>query len=479
MSDQKNIDRLFQEKFKNFEANPNDAVWDKIHNRLHEDKRKRRVIPIWWKLGGVAAIIALIITISQFMFEDSISNTSVPDVVNTNTSKSPGSENTSGDAVKETQQNSITISDKKVNDSQEVNWNKNSNNNSIVETSSNQSKLNTTKAKTKKQSTVAQSSETVAVNTSSNLPEPNLYSNLQNKQKEETSIDGYENTNTTIAQTDSEITDSEIENQLEEETNAIETAIAEVNDIDEKEKEEEKLSRWNITPNVAPVYFNTLGKGSPIHEQFVDNTKSGEVNMSYGIAGSYAINKKLKVRVGINKVDLGYSTNNIIAYNSIDAQSSARAQIENINFNGNADNTTLLSAENISSLSSPEVLNVKEKGSIDQEFGFIEIPVEVEYALVNKKLGLNVIGGFSTFFVNQNEVYSIQEGNRMLIGEASNINDMSYSANLGLGVNYNVSKKIKVNLEPMFKYQINTFNNSAGDFKPYFIGVYTGLSYKF
>ena len=56
---------------------------------------------------------------------------------------------------------------------------------------------------------------------------------------------------------------------------------------------------------------------------------------------------------------------------------------------------------------------------------------------------------------------------------------MSYSANLGLGLNYNVSKKVKVNLEPMFKYQINTFNNSAGDFKPYFIGVYTGLSYKF
>ena len=25
----------------------------------------------------------------------------------------------------------------------------------------------------------------------------------------------------------------------------------------------------------------------------------------------------------------------------------------------------------------------------------------------------------------------------------------------------------------------NTFNNSSGDFKPYFIGVYTGLSYKF
>ena len=35
--------------------------------------------------------------------------------------------------------------------------------------------------------------------------------------------------------------------------------------------------------------------------------------MSYGIGGSYAINDRLKVRAGINKVDMGYNTNNVIA----------------------------------------------------------------------------------------------------------------------------------------------------------------------
>jgi hypothetical protein len=76
-------------------------------------------------------------------------------------------------------------------------------------------------------------------------------------------------------------------------------------------------------------------------------------------------------------------------------------------------------------------------------------------------------------------VYSTLSGDKSLLGEASNINSTSYSANFGLGLNYNVSEKIKINLEPTFKYQINTFRNTSGDFQPYFIGIYTGLSYKF
>jgi hypothetical protein len=31
----------------------------------------------------------------------------------------------------------------------------------------------------------------------------------------------------------------------------------------------------------------------------------------------------------------------------------------------------------------------------------------------------------------------------------------------------------------MFKYQINTFNQNSGNFKPYFIGLYSGISFSF
>ena len=103
------------------------------------------------------------------------------------------------------------------------------------------------------------------------------------------------------------------QNSIEnEETNAIENAIADAEDT--TDEEEEKLNRWSVSPSVAPVYFSSLGQGSSLGDQFVENSKGSEVNMSYGVNGSYAINKKLKIRAGINRVDLGQTTNDVLIF---------------------------------------------------------------------------------------------------------------------------------------------------------------------
>ena len=57
MKDKKNLERLFQENFKDFEENPPEIVWKNIEEKLNEKEKKRRVIPIWWKLSGVAALL--------------------------------------------------------------------------------------------------------------------------------------------------------------------------------------------------------------------------------------------------------------------------------------------------------------------------------------------------------------------------------------------------------------------------------------
>ena len=58
MNEKKNIDRLFQEKFKDFEVSPPDFVWENIQEALQE-KKKRRVVPLWIRLSGVAAVLAI------------------------------------------------------------------------------------------------------------------------------------------------------------------------------------------------------------------------------------------------------------------------------------------------------------------------------------------------------------------------------------------------------------------------------------
>ena len=202
--------------------------------------------------------------------------------------------------------------------------------------------------------------------------------------------------------------------------------------------------------------------------------------MSYGITGAYAISKKLKLRAGINRVNLSHTTTDVFAFPGEElASRNAQPQMNNINLRGSLTNMSLMSANILHKSTTPELFKTKTPGNLDQQFGFIEVPLELEYRLVDNTFGLNVIGGFSTFFLNQNAVYIDIDGTSTLIGEANNINSTSFSANFGLGLDYSLSKQWNINLEPQFKYQINTFNNTSGNFRPFFIGVYTGLNYKF
>ena len=57
MNDKKNIDRLFQERFKDFEAEPDHQVWINIEAALKEKERK--VIPFWMQFSGIAAAFIL------------------------------------------------------------------------------------------------------------------------------------------------------------------------------------------------------------------------------------------------------------------------------------------------------------------------------------------------------------------------------------------------------------------------------------
>jgi hypothetical protein len=266
----------------------------------------------------------------------------------------------------------------------------------------------------------------------------------------------------------------------EELKTSIEEALAENTQQDEKKKRKKIEDRWKIAPSVAPVYFNTLGSGSSIHEQFNQNSKTGDVNMSYGVRGSYALTEKLSVRAGVNKVTMGYSTNDVFVLNNVTATpTDDRFLLRNVALKEEAQATSFVSMEEFNFAQVPSVISNQIIGSIDQKLGFIEIPMELEYELSSKRLGLRVLGGFSALFLNENEVYSTLDGETTLIGSATNLNKTSFSANLGVGLDFKLSEKFKLNLEPTFKYQLNTFTNTSGVFKPYFIGIYSGFSFKF
>ena len=532
MNSKKNIDRFFQEKFKDFEVAPDDAVWSRISESLPNKKKKRRVIALWWQIGGVAAAIALLLTVGVSVFnDDDNTNQNLPIV---NTDKNDSENKQIEDAI-ETPQNynydklkhkngtkhTFVDSDSKAPSNLKLQkkntLKKSATSNALISPNKVQSSsvANTSNQKeealTSKKfnglnaSTNKNNGGRVAVNSkkSDNRPtqqteDPKLESEvklksviektLKNKKSkivDRSTSNTIEKENFTIKNTEGAGTDKNNTNLLaidDSKKESIQNAIAEQNEtIDETEKEDDQ-NRWSIAPNVAPVYYSSLGQGSSLDQQFNENSKGGDINMSYGIKGAYAVSKKLNIRTGINRVNLNQSTSNVFTFvgpETISRSPQETQPLGNIRFNDKAQNILLMSSDMLGMSSAPEVFNTKTDGNLDQRFGFIEVPLELEYKLVDRKFGINVIGGFSTFFLNENEIYADIEGTSTLIGEATNINSTSFSANFGLGLDYSLSKQWNINLEPQFKYQINTFSNATGDFRPFFIGVYTGLSFSF
>ncbi len=495
----KHIDRVFQEKLKDLEVTPNVTVWNNIATKIEPNVSKRRAIPLWVKLSSIAAGIILLIALKDIVFSsDTTPITPNNTVVDSNTKDDQK-------LIKEDLNNTLQVDSSKVDPLVKDNT---STQNSI---NSNNSLSNKVKSKTNTLTKDKSEINNVVVANNSK-PVDTKQINKQTESNKETIETFIAETNTTSVNkekiSNTEVQTNVIKDELQEinkaqnsiadvtntETNELENNLQSVKDGDVslenaltasleedneiKEDPKENIDRWSIASNVAPVYFNTLGSGSSIHSQFNNNTKSGEVNMSYGISASYAVSDRFKIRTGINQVKLGYSTNDIVVYNNVQVNTD-NPLLRNIKLNEEAEGLSFISISEFNFAQVPGVLTSQLDATIDQKFGFLEIPLELQYDVLDNKLGISLIGGVSALFLNNNEVYSVQNGKNTLLGKATNINKMSYSANLGLGLNYKISNKFNLNLEPIFKYQMNTFNNTSGNFKPYFIGVYTGLGFKF
>jgi len=550
MSDKKHIDRIFQEKLKDLEATPNPKVWENIQSKLEQPKEdKEKIFPIWLRIGSIAALLLVLLTIGNHYNSNrnNATKTNVVDIENvvnpsekeknSTNANSTNSENTKNAIVEESNaaskngetmdaiqnaseenKNSTNSSIASSNSSQNTITTSNSNtNNSVVNNASKNNKTYTSVTGNKRKATTNKQTQIVATNTNSSLytntengtanaaqsSNTNKNAIANNSRERDTTISNTnanalaQNSNSTngnVTQLDKNKVASALENsatnalaenttnteeentttdaETEKDETSIEEEIAKVEDLIEKE---EKVNRWQVYANIAPVYYNTLGKGSHMDDQFIDNSKSGETNTSYGVNVSYAFNDKLKLRSGVNSLNLSYDTDNVIIYQNISGNNAPA--LKNINFN-NDQNISAISANNLVVQQAVGLLP-NENAAISQRIGYYEVPMELEYTVSSKKFGVNVIAGLSTFILNDNKIFSEFDGRKTEIGEANNINDVSFSGNLGLGLDYKFSNKIKFNVQPTFKYQMNAFENTSGNFKPYIIGIYTGLSYKF
>jgi len=103
----------------------------------------------------------------------------------------------------------------------------------------------------------------------------------------------------------------------------------------------------------------------------------------------------------------------------------------------------------------------------------------LSYALIDQKVQLSLISGVSGLLLSNNEV-SVNDGdNRYVLGSLNNLNDFSFSTNIGLGLNYALFEGFNLQLEPTFKYQLGTYNDASVAFSPYQLVLLSGLQFQF
>jgi len=536
MKEKKSIDRLFQEKFKEFEASPKNRVWKNIETELQQ-KEEKKVFPIWWyRIAGIAAVVAVAFFAGNFLWNNAqkqeVVNSPViiqpEDIQNTDhpfTNKFPSEEtkneennpsadlNNSVTASKENnvfqknqtqtpnpeessqQQADIVYPDSKANSKRVAGNNPTvdksapSNGKEFASTGNNSGKNNRAAAlnseeKQNERINVEGSSMVLIRNSSEeNKTNKNNSGNIVEKNSEvNKGIAGaeIEASNEVISENE-EILNSALKEDKEKSLVEEAAKIKEETSDEYEDEQEQKLSKWLISPNVSPIYYGSLNGGNGIDQSLAENSSSGEVSMAYGVNFAYAISEKLKVRSGVSKVNMSYNVNDIAYSSDVNA-----IQLEGVR--NNPQHKTLEVVSRFSN-NQPEsgaggefgraVLAPRTEGTLNQQLGYIEVPLELEYALLNKRFGVNIIGGASTLILEENNIGINSEEGYLSIGEANNLNNVSFTTNLGLGFGYSLSKKFDLNLEPTFKYQLNTYNNNINDFKPYYFGVYTGFSFKF
>mgnify|MGYP003624195648 CR=1 FL=1 len=478
----KNLEQLFKERFRDFQEVPDQKVWDAIEHSLDNKKQKKRIIPFWWSLGGVAAALAiLLLTINPFA-EEPVKQQIISDSENITSPESTndaeeGADNFDSPSLSRDSDNEISSGEfvEKESYVENNNLNTSGNKTEVATSISSSPQKNTLPIRDKEAVSLEQSESLFSDNNEVAKNNPSIIpNNNSNESNGKQAIATTSNSEEAIA-----IHEETKDNVGEQ---SIYDAIQEQEDLD-KVADKNKPGRWSVGPSLAPVYFDASGDGSPIGPDFSSNSKSGNLNLSYGLTVSYEVGQKLRIRSGVHRVNFGYSTNDVLFSSTLRAASGDK--ISNIDYNPNSSTLVVESRESAkaspSTLSKEVALNSVPSldGKMLQQLGYIEVPLEVNYALVDKKFGVDLIGGFSSLFLVDNSV--LLESNTLVteIGEANNINSLNFSANVGMGLNYRFSPKIKINVEPVFKYQLNTFSNVSGNFQPYSIGVYSGFSFRF
>ncbi|MDP3434484.1 MAG: hypothetical protein Q8T04_16200 [Bacteroidota bacterium] len=265
--------------------------------------------------------------------------------------------------------------------------------------------------------------------------------------------------------------------------------------------EKQKKVRWLVGAQVSPAFNVSESSHSQVYASNMLNSANNPVDVGGGISVEYKKGKRLSLQSGVYYSGLGQASGNSSRslgndYLYASAERGAEYFNTSVNIDTKSSKMMMNSAAGViefSSVPSGIVLgaNLDEKAMVSnavvvsdarfiQNFEYIEIPLYLRYTIIDSRFDVEMLGGFSSNVLVGNQTFMESGDGKNLVGKTQDMQLLNYSGTLGVGLKYGLSKRIFLNVEPRVKYYLNSLNNNSSvTYKPYTIGVFTGLSYEF
>lgn len=467
MKKEKNLDELFREKLLNYEQEPPAYLLENILDGVAQNRRKKRMI--WWRVAGVAAALLLAFVAGWQLNDSDVRNDGKTASVNHGNDRKIESQSDASE-IKTAENRAATAAEKAVTE-----LSKNSQNRLREEVSS--------KSKASGSYFVSATSEHIEVERpvdDFSILKPMkglLVKNEKNAVLQEKKL---------LAQ-----------NKISSEK-TIDQQIMELNSqmLATQEGAKEKAS-WSFGAQVSPEYNGYQSSHNQAYASNMLKTKATTVDLAGGVSIEYKKSKRWSFQSGIYYSGIGQTSGNnnrnysYAANDGANYFSSTIVKVDAISnrytMNSNAGVVELTqipagmvlgaSLDDKSSLSNAVVVS---QNTFVQDFDYLEVPLYLRYNLVDRKFGISMLGGLSSNILVGNRLYVDSSLGKTLVGRTRDLETFNYSGTLGLGFKYGLTNRLSLNVEPRFKYFLNSLSsNSSVSYKPYTFGVYTGLSYEF
>ena len=435
MGDKKDIGKAFKDKLEELQVSPQGLVWDKIVTDLDEKENNKRIIPIWFKAVSIVVIFLAV----GGLFLLSKNNKNNNDVVNVNEHNTDNKlDNIKNKNIENSINNNTPIVTTEIDKLSTEKENKTKL--SIINNSNkNGFKANYTAYKNNKKTQISKKK----INKITNQQYKNTFANnsvLKNRNLSNSINNAYFKKNKSLLK----FTFAKLP-KIDKKENLIKATVVKV----------DVKNVWDISIEGSPIYNKSLLNDYSLDPIFTQNSLQDELATSYGLKMSIPIFENIKIRTGLSYLTFNTNTKNV-NYNSLSFTS-------NILFNDGVEETLDL----YNTYSDTNKIDLKHK------INYFEIPVEFSINLIKRKIELNTITGISALILDKNHI-SI---NNNVIGSANNINNLSYTGNLGFNSKYKINKNLNFSIEPMFKVRFKSYKNINN--LSYYLGVYSGIVYSF